>query len=152
MVDDGDGKSLDIISTHEALALARQKELDLVLITESADPPIAKILDFNKFLYDENKKSSQIKAKSKKSKVKEFRIGPNIADAEIEMRAKRTAEFLADGNKVKVTVQLRGRQKMHPELGFEKIDKFIEYTKDFAKTEDAVKQMGNQITVTLLKK
>lgn len=147
-----DGENVGVVDTRDALARAREKELDLVVITDKAEPPVAKILDFNKYLYEESKKQSQIKAKSKKSKLKEFRFGPQIASDAVDMRVNRAKEFLLDGNRVKFTVQLRGRQKAHPEFGFEKLQLVVDRLADIAKTEDPIKQQGGNIAVTFVKK
>ena len=125
--------------------------MDLVVIAEKAQPPVAKILDFNKFLYDERKKASVIKAKSKKSELKEFVFGPTIGTGDIQFRVERTKEFLEDGNRVKITVKLKGRENEHPEVGYDKIKKFIEELKEVAKTEAEPRRMGNMITVTFVK-
>lgn len=146
-----DGENLGVITTQEALRIATGKELDLVLITDKSDPPIAKILDFNKFLYEENKKNSQSKAKSKKSKLKEFRFGPTVADDFIEMRVARAKEFIEDGNRVKFTVLLRGRQKAYPNIGREKLEKIVLLMADKAKPEEQVKQLGGSLFVTFVK-
>ncbi len=145
------GDESTVLPTSEALKLAEEQGLDLVLITENAQPPVAKILDFNKFLYEQNKKESQIKAKSKKSKLKEFRFGPTIAEEAIEQRVKRAREFLEEGNRVKFSVLLRGRQKAYPELGREKIQKCIDALKDISKSEDAIKVQGGTISAILVK-
>lgn len=145
----GDGST--VLSTSEALKIAETQGLDLVLITENAQPPVAKILDFNKFLYEQNKKESQIKAKSKKSKLKEFRFGPTIADEAIEQRVKRAREFLEEGNRVKFSVLLRGRQKAYPEIGREKIQRCLDALKDISKSEDEIKVQGGTISAILVK-
>lgn len=142
----------DVMSTRSALDTARQKGLDLVVITENAKPPVAKILDFNKYLYEQNKKSSQVKAKAKKSETKEFRIGARIDPGGIEMRVKRARGFLEDGNRVKITVRLRGRERAKPELGTQKLEAFVKGLEDVARTEDEIKKVGNAFTVTLIKK
>ncbi len=150
IVDGGD--NIGVLTTAEALKLAQEHELDLVVITENAKPPVAKILDFNKFLYEEKKKSAQIKAKSKKSETKEFRLGAQIDQGALDVKTNRARQFLAEGNKVKVTVRLRGREKGRPELGMAKIVQFVEQLQDVAKPESEIKDIGGTITVTLIKK
>jgi translation initiation factor IF-3 len=146
------GENVGVMKTGDAVKLAREQDLDLVVITEGAKPPVAKILDFNKFLYEENKKNSKTKAKSKKSETKQFRIGAKIDDGAIGIKTKRAREFIEDGHRVKVTVTLRGREKAHPELGMAKIDKFVEALSDVAKPESEIKRTVGSITVTLVKK
>ena len=151
VIGDG-GDNLGVISTKEALQVAREKDLDLVVISEKANPPVAKILEFSKFLYEDRKKQSAIKSKSKKSETKEFVFGPSIGEGDLEKRIERTKEFLQDGNRVKITVRLRGRQRAHPEIGFEKLDKFIEELEEIAKVEEDPKLRGTLIAVTFVKK
>lgn len=146
-----DGENLGVLKTEEALRAAEERELDLVLITEGANPPVAKILDFNKFLYDERKKSSAAKAKSKKSELKEFVFGPTIGESDIQVRISRSREFLEDGNRVKITIKLKGREAQYPQLGFEKIERFTKELKDLAKPESAPRLMGNIINVTYVR-
>lgn len=145
------GEDNEIMDTPEALRLARSKELDLVVITDNAKPPVAKILDFNKFLYEQSKKSAQIKAKAKVSKLKEFRLGPTTDDGAIDQRVSRAREFLKEGNRVKFTVKLRGRQRAHPELGVAKIQKCLDDLSDIAKPEDKIKMQGGTISAILVK-
>ncbi|MBI2414500.1 translation initiation factor IF-3 [candidate division WWE3 bacterium] len=147
-----DGENLGILPTRDAITEAKNRNLDLVVVSEGATPPIAKILDFNKFLYDESKKASAAKAKSKKSELKEFKFGPHIGEGDINTRIERSREFLLDGNRVRITVQLRGREKAFPEVGFEKIAKFTAALSDIAKTEENAKQIGGEIKTTFIKK
>lgn len=149
---DSEGVNLGVINTKQALTQARQTGFDLVVITEGANPPVARILDFNKYLYEQNKKDAQVKAKAKTSETKEFRIRARIDDSAIAIKTKRAREFLEDGNKVKITVTLRGREKAHPEIGEEKITKFLDALDDIAKLEGEVKKASSFMTATLLKK
>ena len=146
------GENLGELSTAEALKQARERERDLVVISEGTNPPVAKILDFNKFLYETRKKQSASKAKSKKSELKELRIGPVTDGGDLAVRVGRAKEFLAQGHKVKFTLKLKGRTQAHPELGFEKINRVIKELEGTAVTEDIVKKMGNIITVTFVAK
>ena len=141
----GTGENLGVMNTTEALRLAREKELDLVLISEQANPPVAK------FLYEERKKSSAVKAKAKKSELKEFVFGPTIGESDIASRVERSKEFIKDGNRVKITVKLKGREGEYPQLGFEKIDRFREELSEAAKLESAPRRNGNIITATFCK-
>jgi len=146
------GENLGVLTTQEALREAQQEGLDLVLISEGANPPIAKILDYNKFLYEERKKTSAIKAKSKKSELKEFVFGPTIGEADINTRIERSKGFILDGNRVKITVKLKGRENEHPSIGFEKVTKFTQGLADTAKVDAEPRLNGNLITVIYSKK
>jgi translation initiation factor IF-3 len=133
-----------------ALKIAIENELDLVVIAEKTNPPVAKILDFNKYLYDERKKASATKAKSKKSELKEFRFGPTIDEGDLVQRIERARKFLSDGNRVRITVKLKGRQMAHPEIGFEKLERFIKELSSMSKTESEPKLARNIISATLV--
>lgn len=147
-----DGSNLGVVKTQDALAKARELELDLVVITEGARPPVAKILDFSKFLYDERKKSSQMKAKAKKSEVKEFVFGPTIDTGDLETRIQRAIGFVNDGNKVKITVKLMGREQEHPQIGYDRIERFTQGVSEVAKPESTPKRNGNLISITYVKR
>ena len=146
------GENLGVMPTNKALEKARETGLDLVVITEGASPPIAKILDFNKFLYDENKKSSAAKAKSKKSELKEFWVGPNIGEGDLNVRIVRAKEFLADGNRVLFAVKMKGREKAFPEVAFGKVQKFAKGLSEVGRMEDEPKFMGGEVKVVFVRK
>jgi translation initiation factor IF-3 len=147
-----DGENLGVIETKNALKMAREQDLDLVLITEKANPPVAKILDYTKFLYIERKKQSAAKTKSSKSETKEFVIGPAIGEGDLDIRIERTREFIEEGNRVKWTVRLRGRERAHPEVGMEKLEKAVKMLSDVARVEEEPKFKGPMITTTFVKK
>jgi len=148
---DEEGQNAGVVSTREALNRAKEKELDLVLISEKAKPPVAKILKYSKFLYDERKKQAGSKTKSSKSATKEFIFGPNIGEGDLQMRIDRTREFLEEGHRVKIIVRLRGRQRAHPDVGMEKIDKAIQELANVARVEEEPKLKGYLITATFIK-
>lgn len=147
-----DGENLGEMDTKTALNEAHKANLDLVVIAEKANPPVAKILDFNKYLYEEKKKASASKAKSKKSELKELRFGPNIGKGDLDLRIKRTQEFLEDGDIVRIKVRLKGRERAFPERGFDRVNDMIEALEEVARTESEPKLQGNEVTVTFIKK
>lgn len=149
---DANGENLGVLTKQEALNKAHQMDLDLVVIAENANPPVAKILDFNKFLYEENKKESASKAKSKKSELKEFRFGPNIGKGDLDQRIERTREFIEDGNRVRFTVQLRGREKAFPDVAREKIEIVAKELEDVAKIEGKIKKSPSDLRATFVHK
>ena len=108
-----------IMSTQEALELAREQGLDLVEVAPLANPPVVKILDYGKFKFENEKKVRDSKKKQKLLKLKEIRMQPKIDDHDLDFKSKHIRGFLADGNKVKVTVRFRGRELAHTELGLE---------------------------------
>ncbi len=139
--------SNEVVSLEEALNVARERGQDLIEITDKADPPICKIVDFRRFLYDEKQKSQ--KGKGKKSETKEFRFGPNIGDNDLRLRIARAREFLSENDKVKVTVLYRGRQITHQEFGRAKMDTFLKELEDVARVEAAPRLIGKMLSATL---
>lgn len=132
--------------------MAQEKDLDLLLVSPNAVPPVAKIVNFSKFLYEENKKKREAKSKSKKSELKEFRFGPSVGEGDINRYAQRTSEFVKEGNRVKICVKMKGREMLFPQVGFDKIKKIEELIKNDAKLEAPAKQMGNMILAIFLPK
>jgi translation initiation factor IF-3 len=146
-----EGENIGVLKTGEALKLAQEKDLDLVVIAEKANPPVAKILDFNKYLYDERKKQSAIKAKAKKAELKELVFGPTIDEGDLNVRISRSRHFLEEGNRVRITIRMRGRENEHPEIALEKLKKIAAGLQDLAKPEDEPKRTGNIISVTYVR-
>ncbi len=149
---DDEGQNVGVMPTGEAIKMAQEKELDLVVIAEKVEPPVAKILSYSKFLYEERKKQASSKAKSSKSETKEFIFGPNIGEGDLTNRIERTGEFLEEGHRVKMSVKLMGRQMAHPEIGMEKIKRAVNELSAVARVEEEPKQKGNLITVMFVKK
>jgi translation initiation factor IF-3 len=108
-----------IMSTQEALEMARDQGLDLVEVAPQANPPVVKILNYGKFKFENEKKIRDSKKKQKLLKLKEIRMQPKIDDHDLDFKSKHVREFLGDGNKVKVTVRFRGRELAHTELGLD---------------------------------
>lgn len=124
------------------MKIAYAKELDLVLIAPNIDPPVARIVELNKFLYDENRKERANKSKSKKTEIKELRMTPMTSGGDIQRFAKRAMGFISEGNKVKISVKMRGRQMAHPEVAREKLNKLASEMSEVAKFESEPKLMG----------
>ena len=116
LIQDG-GERQGIMATLEALEIARELGLDLVEVAPQAVPPVVKILDYGKFKFENEKKVRDSKKKQKLLKLKEIRMQPKIDEHDLDFKSKHVKEFLADGNKVKVTVRFRGRELAHTELG-----------------------------------
>ena len=114
-----DGGEQKILPTPEALALAREASLDLVEVAPQAVPPVVKILDYGKFKFENEKRIRDSKKKQKLLKLKEIRMQPKIDDHDLDFKSKHVREFLAEGNKVKVTIRFRGRELAHTELGLD---------------------------------
>ncbi len=143
-------ENLGVLSRAEALDRARSQGLDIILIAPQANPPVAKILDYNKFLYEERKRKSVAKARSKKSEVKELRLSPVIGEGDLVRTAERAKEFIKDGNRVKISIVLKGREAAYPHVAMEKIHRFTKELEGVAKLESEPKQMGNTIIVVYL--
>jgi len=118
LIQDG-GEHQGIMTTQEALELARESGLDLVEVAPQAVPPVVKILDYGKFKFENEKKVRDSKKKQKLLKLKEIRMQPKIDDHDLDFKSKHIKEFLVEGNKVKVTVRFRGRELAHTELGLD---------------------------------
>ena len=122
------------------------------MIAGEAKPPVAKIADFNKFLYEQDKKAQQSKANSKKSDLKEFRFGPSIDDGDIKIRVRRSEEFLRRGDKVKITIRMKGRENAYPEIAMKKLEVVMKELEAVARVESAPERKGPQISATFIKK
>ncbi len=140
-----DGKQIGIFSKYEALKKAREEGLDLVEIAPSASPPVAKIVDFNKFIYQEEKKKREEKKKSKASETKELRLGPFMDEHDLMVMIRRAREFIGNGNKVKFVVKFAGRQIAHPEFGERILQKALDELSDISKTEREKHFEGRQL-------
>ena len=136
-----------IYATAEAAKIAKEQELDLVEISPGANPPVCKIIDYNKFLYEEKKKKKEQKAKSKTSEVKEIRFTPNTDDHDFEFKVKHAEKFLKEGDKVKAHVQFKGRAIMFKERGELLLLKFADSLKDVGALEGLPKMEGKRMLV-----
>ncbi|MDR0910745.1 MAG: translation initiation factor IF-3 [Spirochaetaceae bacterium] len=121
-----DGGIQEILSTRNALERARDAGLDLVEVAPNANPPVVKIIDYGKYKFENEKKIRTSKQKQKSIKLKEIRMQPKIADGDLTFKSKHIAEFLGEGNKVKVTIRFRGREMAHPEIGQEVLKSVLE--------------------------
>ncbi len=146
---DLEGKQIGVISKSEAISLAREQGLDVVEIAPLATPPVAKIIDYNKFLYQEEKKKREEKRNAKVSETKEVRLGPFMSDNDLATMVKRTRDFLEDGDKVRLVVKYKGRQITHPEFGQVIMQKVILAVDDISKVDREPKFEGKQL-ITLL--
>lgn len=142
---DTDGKQIGVLTRQEALNKARELELDLVEIAPTAKPPVAKIIDFKKFLYQLDKKKREEKRKSKTSETKEVRLGPFMNEHDLQVMVRRAREFLEDGDKVRLVVKFIGRQITHPEFGRGVMDKALSSLSDISKTERDPHFEGKQL-------
>jgi translation initiation factor IF-3 len=141
----GDNVEVGVYNTQEALRMAQSQQLDLVEISPQADPPVCKIIDYNKFLYEKKKKEKEMKANSKVSEVKEIRFTPNTDDHDFDFKAKHAENFLKEGNKVKAYVQFKGRAIQFKERGELLILKFAERLSEVGVLESLPKMEGKRM-------
>ena len=142
---DTDGKQIGVMPKYEALSKAKEAGLDLVEVAPKATPPVARIIDFKKFLYQESKKKRDEKKKSKVSETKEVRLGPFMNDHDLDVMVRRAREFLADNDKVRFVMKFMGRQIVHPEFGQETLKKVLNSISDVAKVEREAHVEGKQL-------
>lgn len=116
---DDEGNQKGIVPTMEALRMARERELDLVEVAPTANPPVCKILDYGKYRFEQEKKLRDSRKNQKMLKLKEIRMQPKIGPGDLDTKAKHVQEFLNEGNKVKITIRFRGRELAHTELGYD---------------------------------
>ncbi len=141
-----------VYATREAKNWARKVELDLVEISPKAKPPVVKIIDYNKFLYEKKKKEKEIKAKAAKTVVKEIRFGPNTDDHDFDFKLRHAQGFLDDGAKVKAYVHFRGRTIVFKERGELLLLRFIKELEDYGAAESLPKMEGRRMIVMIAPK
>lgn len=134
-----------VMSIEEARKLANDRELDLVLISDKADPPVCRVIDFQKFLYQQKKKQKEIKANAQKVVVKEIRFGPNTDEHDYNFKLKHAEKFLADGAKVKAFVFFKGRTILFKEKGEILLLKFAQDLEEVGKVEQLPKLEGKRM-------
>src|SRR6187431_2265483 len=143
----GENVEVGIYSIQDALRMAQEQALDLVEISPTADPPVCKIIDYNKFLYEKKKKEKEMKAKAKVSEVKEIRFTPGTDDHDFDFKSKHAEKFLKDGNKVKAYVQFKGRAIQFKERGELLLLKFADRLKEVGVLESMPKMEGKRMLV-----
>lgn len=143
----GDNVEPAVMNTRDAIELAREMELDLVEISPKADPPVCRIIEYKKFLYDQKKKQKEIKAKQQKVVVKEIRFGPNTDDHDFQFKLKHAKKFLQEGSKLKAYVFFRGRTIVFKERGEILLLKFAQELEEYGTVEQLPKLEGKRMTV-----
>ena len=144
-----DGKNLGVLSTKEALYIAREEGLDLIEISPNAKPPVCKIIDMGKYKYDLQKKANKAKKKQKTLNLKEIKLRPVTSIHDYNFKIKNAQKFLSKGNKVKFTVKFRGREMQHNHLGMELLNRVQDDTKKFGKLELSPKFEGKQMIMVI---
>ena len=147
-----DGEQLGIMSSKDAMKLAREAELDLVKIAPKAQPPVCKIIDYGKYKYELARKEKEAKKKQKTVEVKEVRLSPNIDTNDLNTKMNNAKKFITKGNKVKVTLRFRGREMAHMQQSKHILDDFAEMLADVAVIEKPAKQEGRRMSMVLTEK
>jgi translation initiation factor IF-3 len=146
---DEEGNQLGVMPTFEALRLAQERGYDLVEVAPMASPPVCRLLDFGQYKYELTKREKEAKRKQRAVSFKEIRIRPKIGDGDFETKVRRAIEFLEEGDRIKVTVQFRGRELTHPHLGRDLLMKFADEVKDHGSIERAPLLEGKQMHITI---
>ncbi len=144
-----DGSQLGVKPLPEALALARQQDLDLVEVAPMANPPVCRIMDYGKFRYEESQKAKESRRKTVHVSIKEVKFRPKIGKGDFDTKVRHMQDFLAEGHKVKVTLQFRGREMAHPELGSKILDAVLSQLGPGAKVETQARLEGRNMTMVL---
>ena len=142
-----DGENLGVINTNEAISMAKNQGLDLIEIAPNANPPVCKIMDMGKYKYDAQKKANKAKKKKKIVNLKEIKLRPVTEAHDYNFKIKNAQKFLSKGDKVKFTVQFRGREMQHTNLGHELMQRIIKDTNALGKVEVQPKFEGRQIVM-----
>ncbi|MXV43744.1 translation initiation factor IF-3 [Saccharibacter sp. 17.LH.SD] len=146
---DADGEMVGIMPTRDALARAFSEGLDLLEISPTAEPPVAKILDYGKFKYEQQKKRNEARKKQKVIEIKEVKIRPGTGEHDFQTKAKAVMSFLEDGDKVKVSLRFKGREVAHQELGYKMMERIRAATEEIAKAEQRPRLENRQMIMVL---
>lgn len=149
---DEQGEKRGVMGIHDALDLAYEKKLDLVLVAPNAEIPVCKIMNYGKYKFEQSKKEKEAKKKQKIFEIKEIRITPNIEQHDFEFKLKNAQKFIEDGNKVKITVRFRGREMNYLKLGEQVLNKFIEELAEISTVEKKPLLEGKNMFIILAKK
>ncbi|HOM67777.1 MAG TPA: translation initiation factor IF-3 [Brevefilum fermentans] len=146
---DQDGKNIGVVSLHDALIRAEQAELDLVEVAPNADPPVARIMNFGKFLYEKERKEREARKAQTKIEIKEIRLRPKTTDHHKSFKVRDARRWLLDGMKVRVTIRFRGREITYPEIALEDLREIAEELADVSIVEQAPRLEGRSMFMML---
>ena len=149
---DANGDQAGVVNTRQAREMAEEAGLDLVEVSPNAEPPVCKIMDFGKFLYEQKKQLSDQKKKQKKTTVKTIKYRPGTEEGDYQIKFRNLVKFLDNGDKVKVSIWFRGREMQHRELGMEMLDRIEKDTEEFANVEQKAKMEARQLGMMLAPK
>ena len=148
----GDGEQLGVVSLKEALSMAAEKDVDLVEISPTAKPPVCKLMDFGKYKYEQSKKRDEAKKKQKQVQIKEIKFRPGTDDGDYNIKMRKVREFLAEGDKVKITLRFRGREMAHQEFGAQLLERVKADLEELAAVESFPKMEGRQMVMMVAPK
>ncbi len=143
------GEQLGVRPLPQALQTAREQDLDLVEVAPNANPPVCRIMDYRRYQYEQQQKRKESRRRATNVVIKEMKFRPKISGHDYETKMKNVERFLADGNKVKLTIMFRGREVAHPELGLKILNRIAEQVADSAVVESAPRQDGRNMTMVL---
>lgn len=146
------GEDSQIIKTEEALRLARESDLDLVMVSPNAKPPVCKIMDYSKYVYEQSKKLKLAKKNQKVVDLKEVRLSPTIEEHDIDIKANNAKKFLSNGDKVKVSIRFRGRQNNNTQMGNKVLDIFVSKIGELGVVEKSAQLEGRNMFMILAPK
>ena len=148
------GEQVGVKSLQDALTLSSYANLDLVLMNPNSNPPVCKVMDYNKFRYEKNKKEKEAlkRQKANMSETKEFRLSSVIDVGDFETKLRQVTKYLQKGDKIKITIRFKGRQMAHTELGKEVLERFADRVKEFADVDQKPKMDGRTMTMLLVPK
>jgi len=147
---DEEKNALGVLPTSQAIQMARERGLDLVEIAPTAQPPVCKITDYGKFLYEQHKKDHEAKKHQKQIQIKEIKFRPKISVHDYDFKMNHVKRFLGEGNKVKITVMLRGREKQKPELGYQVLDRVLADVKEMAAQDGSARKQDWAVSALLV--
>ncbi|MDH4109598.1 MAG: translation initiation factor IF-3 [Gammaproteobacteria bacterium] len=146
---DASGEQAGVMSIRDALDLARDQELDLVEVSPNADPPVCRIMDFGKFVFEQNKKAQSARRKQKQVHVKEIKFRPGTEEGDYLVKLRKLREFLEDGDKAKITLRFRGREMAHQELGAKLLARVRSDLEDIGAVEQMPQMEGRQMVMIM---
>jgi len=146
---DKKGEQVGVVKLEDALKKARERNLDLVEVAPGAKPPVVKILDYNKFIYEQEKKEAKSKKKTSTGGQKEIQLSPFIGDADLKYRLRKAKEFAKEGNNLKIVLRFKGRQITQQKFGYELLNKVVEELSDFYQKSGKIKKQGKRLIMIM---
>lgn len=140
---------MGVVDLNTALKVARDAGLDLVELVPEAKPPVCKVMDYKKYLYDQKQKAKEAKKNQKQTQLKEMKLRPGTEKADYEVKLRKIIQFLEDNDKVKISIRFRGREMAHQDIGLQQLEKIIADTEEIANVEQPPKMEGRQMGMLL---